>query len=194
MTRSSSWCSLISSRSLVIASWCLFVLSEPFLIAFHAIRSLRSKLIVSFCVDWECFFSSVPKWLMSQSNHRQRARRLHWFVSQHVATYHGVLSFKKYIITNILVIKLFQGGFVSNHAESRKNVVLSQYGWRSRKTIARSQYWELWRRTKTKGQDGKHSLILGNVATCWNLWLKLRFLLVQSKLVCYGDDTNCILS
>ena len=52
-----------------------------------------------------------------------------------MATYHGVLSFKKYIITNILVIKLFQGGFVSNHAESRKNVVLSQYGWRSRKTI-----------------------------------------------------------
>ena len=58
-----------------------------------------------------------------------------------------------------------------------------------RPLIARSQYWELWRRTKTKGQDGKHSLLLGNVAVCWNLWSKLRFLLVQSKLFCYEDDT-----
>ena len=144
-------------------------------------------------VSIENYFFSAPKWLMSQSNHRQRARRLHWFVSQHVTTCRGGLSFKQIHNHQHCCNQTISRGFSSNHVESRNNVVLSQYGWRSKKTIARSQYWELWRRTKTKGQDGKHSLILGNVATCWNLWLKLRFLLVQSKLVCYGDDTFCIL-
>ena len=52
-----------------------------------------------------------------------------------MTTFHGVLSFKQIHNHQHSCNQTISRGFSSSHVESRKNVVLSQYGWRSRKTI-----------------------------------------------------------
>ena len=52
-----------------------------------------------------------------------------------MTTFHGVLSFKQIHNHQHSCNQTISRGFSSNHVESRNNVVLSQYGWRSRKTI-----------------------------------------------------------